>query len=302
MENQKKAYIFAVSAVLLWSTVATAFKIALAYLNFIELLFFSSISSLTILLIIILIQNKFKLLFTNSKKEIAQSVLMGFLNPFLYYLILFKAYKLLPAQEALTLNYTWAILVVLLSIPLLKQKIRIINILALFVSFFGLIVIATHGSIINFKFSNKFGVALAIGSSLIWASFWLLNMKDKRDEIIKLFLSFFFGVIFISILGVSTNQISTINFTSYLSTVYIGFFEMGITFVLWLYALKYSNTTAQISNLIYLSPFLSLFFINLVIGEKILISTIVGLIFIVLGILLQGNFYKNKSVGKNQIH
>ena len=31
----------------------------------------------------------------------------GFLNPFLYYIILFKAYSLLPAQEALSLNYTW---------------------------------------------------------------------------------------------------------------------------------------------------------------------------------------------------
>lgn len=294
MENQKKSYIFAVSAVLLWSTVATAFKIALSYMKLIELLFFSSVASLLILSIIILYQNKIKLVFKSNSKEILISMTMGLLNPFLYYLILFRAYDLLPAQEALTLNYTWAILVVLMSIPLLKQKIKLKNILALLVSFLGLIIIATKGNIASFNFSDKFGVALAIGSSLIWALFWLFNIKDTREGIIKLFLGFLFGSIYISIFGFSNNQISIPNIYGLLSSIYIGFFEMGITYVLWLYALKYSSTTAQISNLIYLSPFLSLVFINTILGEKILVSTLFGLILIVLGILLQSRFNKNK--------
>lgn len=294
MENQKKSYIFAVSAVLLWSTVATAFKIALSYMKLIELLFFSSVASLLILSIIILYQNKIKLVFKSNSKEILISMTMGLLNPFLYYLILFRAYDLLPAQEALTLNYTWAILVVLMSIPLLKQKIKLKNILALLVSFLGLIIIATKGNIASFNFSDKFGVALAIGSSLIWALFWLFNIKDTREGIIKLFLGFLFGSIYISIFGFFNNQISIPNIYGLLSSIYIGFFEMGITYVLWLYALKYSSTTAQISNLIYLSPFLSLVFINTILGEKILVSTLFGLILIVLGILLQSRFNKNK--------
>jgi len=84
------------------------------------------------------------------------------------------------------------------------------------------------------------------------------------------------------------------------SAVYIGLFEMGITFVLWLKALKLSKTTAQVSNLIYLTPFLSLLIINIMIGEKILISTIIGLILIVMGIIMQQYntrpFYQNKVV------
>ena len=62
---------------------------------------------------------------------------------------------------------------------------------------------------------------------------------------------------------------------------------MGITFVLWLKALKFSATTAKVSNLIYLSPFLSLVFIRFIVGETILLSTLTGLVFIVGGILLQ---------------
>jgi drug/metabolite transporter (DMT)-like permease len=72
-----------------------------------------------------------------------------------------------------------------------------------------------------------------------------------------------------------------------LGAIYIGLFEMGITFVLWLKALQLSKTTAQVSNFIYLVPFLSLIVINLTVGEKIYSSTIIGLVFIIAGILLQ---------------
>jgi len=60
-------------------------------------------------------------------------------------------------------------------------------------------------------------------------------------------------------------------------------------------ALKNSSTTAKVSNLVYISPFISLFFIRFAVGETILVSTVVGLMLIVSGILLQqyaGKFVK----------
>ena len=36
-----------------------------------------------------------------------------------------------------------------------------------------------------------------------------------------------------------------------MAVTYVGLFEMGITFVLWLSALKSTNNTARISNLIF---------------------------------------------------
>jgi drug/metabolite transporter (DMT)-like permease len=69
--------------------------------------------------------------------------------------------------------------------------------------------------------------------------------------------------------------------------LYVGLFEMGITFLAWLKALKGAKTTAHVVNLIYLVPFLSLLVIALVVGETIRLSTIVGLILIVTGIALQ---------------
>lgn len=287
MNNQKKAYIFALLSVLLWSTVATAFKITLKSMDYSLLIFYSSGFSLLIIFLIVVIQKKLSKFKELKSKDIIWSALLGLLNPFLYYLILFKAYSLLPAQMALSLNYTWAIIVVLLSIPLLKQKISFSSIIAIFISFIGVNFIATQGDITGLKFTNTFGVVLAISSSFFWALYWLLNTKDSVDPTIRLLLNFIFGFSYsiISVIFIFEFKFPDVN--GILGSAYIGFFEMGVTFVLWLNALKLSETTAKVSNLIYLSPFLSLFFISFIIGEEILFSTIIGLIFIIFGIILQ---------------
>lgn len=317
MKQQMKAYLFALSAVLLWSTVATAFKLSLQQLNYSQLLLISSGISLFVLLAIILIKtyfsnsdfynsfevssepNLYKELsyFRKLKKTaingnfdfqgIIFSLTLGFLNPFLYYLILFKAYSLLPAQEAISLNYTWGIIVVLFSIIFLKQKVHLINIIFLLLSFIGVVIIATGGNLTDLQFKNTEGVFYALSSAIVWGLFWVLNMKDKRDDLIKLFLNFFFGFVFILIYTAFFSSFK-INITySFFSAVYVGIFEMGITFVFWLKALQLSKTTALVSNLVFLSPFLSLFFVSVIIKEEIQFSTILGLIFIVTGILLQ---------------
>ena len=122
MKDQKKAYLYAGLTVLLWSTVDSAFKISLRYLNFVELLSIASFISTLCLFIILLSKNKIHLLKTIKKRDFFYSSLLGALNPFLYYLIVFKAYELLPAQQAQPLNLTWGIVIVLLSAPILKQK------------------------------------------------------------------------------------------------------------------------------------------------------------------------------------
>jgi len=266
---------------------SSAFKITLQYIDYTLLLLFASITSLIILFTILLFQKKLSLLKSLRPKDYLSSAIMGFLNPFLYYFILFKAYTLLKAQEAGTLNYIWPIVLVLFSIPLLKQKIKIISILAILISFMGIIIISTEGHVLSLRFSNFLGVILASGSAVFWALYWILNIKDKRDEIIKLCLNFCFGVVYILISCLIINDIQWPVRNAILGSVYIGLFEMGITYFLWLKALSLSINTAKVSTLVYLSPFMALIFIRISVGENILPSTIIGLCFIIGGILLQ---------------
>ncbi len=287
MERQTKAYLYAVATVLLWSTVASAFKLTLARVGFLEMLLGASLVSLAALFLIVLAQGKIAGIVNSSKEDIARSAALGFLNPFLYYVILFKAYSVLPAQEAQPLNWTWPIMLVLLSIAILKQPIRWVNVLAIVISFSGVLVISTRGDVLALRFTNLPGALLALGSSVIWALFWIYNIKDRRDEIVKLFLNFVFGSVFTFAAVLLFGDIRIPASAALLGIVWIGLFEMGITFITWLKALQLSRTTAQVSNLVYAAPFLSLFLIHVIVGEEILPSTVLGLVLIVTGVIVQ---------------
>ncbi len=287
MNNQKKAYIFAISAVLLWSTVAVSFKIALRYVDFLQLLFFSTSVALVSYVIISLISGNLKPLFKVTQKQLLYSSFVGFLNPFLYYVVLFKAYSLLPAQIAQPLNYLWPAMLVLLSAPLLGQKLKLKSLFTVFLGFLGVYIIATQGNILGFEIEKPFGVILAAGSSVIWALSWIFNQKDKRKGETKLFWSFFFGLIYISISLFFFSDFELPGLNGIIAVTYVGLFEMGITFFLWMKALQITDRNDRISNLVFLSPFLALIWIYIFLGENIYHTTYIGLIFIVLGIFIQ---------------
>lgn len=287
MNREKLSYIYAILAVLLWSTVASAFKLTLRYLDVISMLFLASLSSLILFFGILIMQGKLLLLTSYSKQDYLHSLLFGALNPFFYYIILFKAYSLLPAQEAQPLNQMWAIILPLFSMIFLKQRLQLKSVFALIVSFLGVLVIGTHGNPFSLSFSCPIGTLLAVGSAFIWALFWISNLKDTRDEISKLFLNFLFGFLYIAVLQQILGGFQAPPMWGLVGAVYIGFFEMGITFIFWMKALQLCETTAKITNIIYFIPFLSLMIITVMVGEAILWSTIIGLVLIIGGNILQ---------------
>jgi drug/metabolite transporter (DMT)-like permease len=289
MEKQKKAYLFASLAILFWATSASAFKICLDRLRtpVLPLLFGASLASSVALLLNLLLSGKAGRLKKLSKEDFIRSAFLGFLSPFLYYTILFKAYSILPAQQAQPLNFVWPLMLVLLSIPLLKQKIRAKDIVAILISFFGVLVISTEGHLRQFKLNDPFGVALAIGSSIPWALYWIYNMRDKQDEVLRLFLNFAFASVYVLFLILLLGGFQAPSLKGAFGMVYVGLFEMGITFLIWLKALKLARSTASVTSLIYLVPFLSFVVIHFVLGERILPSTVIGAIFIVGGIIFQ---------------
>ncbi len=287
MEKQKKAYLYALTSVLLWSTVASAFKITLRWVSPVELLFYAACFSCGVLFFALVVLRKVHLVITTDLSVWKSSLIFGLLNPFLYYLILIKAYDLLPAQHAQPLNYTWAITLSLLSVPLLGHRLKLFEILAVVVSYIGVLIISTKGELLALNFENPFGVVLALGSTIIWALYWIINTRDKRDPVAGLFLNFLCSLPFIGAYLAIFEGFRSIELPGLLGAAYIGCFEMGIAYITWLMAMKLTTSTARIANLIFISPFLSLILIHFLVGEKILVSSVIGLIFIVIGLIIQ---------------
>ena len=282
-----KSFFYALSAVLFWSTAATAFKLTLRGINHIQIVFYASAASTIIFLLIFLFSKKSGPTDFFTAKNVKKNILLGFTNPFLHYIVLLKAYSIMPANEMIPLNYTWPIAITIFAAIFLKSKLTYKSFIGMIAAFIGVIIIATRGDLFSMHFENLFGVTLALCTPIIWATYWTLSLLDKRDDISKLFGSFFFGTIFIGIYVGITDTFILSDFRYLIGTTYIGLFEMGITFFLWMKGLQLSTDKAKTATLVYLSPFISLILVAIFLDETIYQSSIIGLLFIIGGILFQ---------------
>lgn len=287
LSQQGKAYAFGIAAVLCWSTVATAFKLSLQHLTPAQLLLYASISSWLFLAIILLVKGRFQAALRAPWSTYKYALFFGAINPFIYYLVLFQAYELLPAQEAQILNYSWALTLTLMAIPLLGHKLKLQEGIAALVCYSGVLVIATRGDVLGLEFSNLEGVAWALASTILWALYWILNTRQQGDALTSLFLNFTCALPMITFYCAVTGELTAVPWQGIAGAVYVGLFEMGLSFIFWLTAMRLTNSTASIANLIFISPILSLVIISVLLDEPILTSTLIGLVLILSGLAIQ---------------
>lgn len=296
MKDEQKSIVYACLAVLSWSTVATAFKIALSYLSHFEMLWVACLTSWLIFAVLLTCQRKWTQVFQLSGKQWGYFAAMGLLNPVAYYLVLFTAYELLPAQVAQPINYAWPIVLLVLLAVFAGQPIPPKKYIGMFVSLAGVALISFGSGSAGDMHVSVEGLLLAALSALLWATYWMINNKNKNqvDGSVALFVTFLFGSIYLSV-GALVTGVEIHSVPGILSGMYVGGFEMGIPFIFFGLAMRKTTNPALVNQLCYLSPFLSLFFISVVLGEKIVLPTYIGLCLIVLGIVFNQYFVKEKS-------
>ncbi|MCE9682201.1 DMT family transporter [Halomonas sp. M5N1S15] len=282
--RDRQAILFGLGAVALWSTVATAFKIALAYMSPLELIWLASLVSWALIGVLMVRQGRLGQALSQGWRTAAWA---GLMNPVAYYLLLFGAYDRLPGQEAMALNYTWALAMAFLAVPILGQRLTRIDILAGLIAYAGVWVIATRGAVFDVAFADPLGVGMALASTLLWALYWLLNARDHRPPLVAQWQNFTVALPALTLLMLLGPGFSWLGWKGLAAGVYVGLFEMGVAFVLWQLAVHRVSRTARVSNLIFLSPPVSLLLLFLVVGEPILPSTLVGLALILGGLGLQ---------------
>lgn len=293
-KNQPLAIKLALITVFFWSTVATAFKLALTQASPMQVVVISSFTSIVVLALIYFFsrdnkQYSLKHYFLLSPKRY---LLAGTINPVLYYWVLFAAYDKLPAQVAQSINYTWAIVLSLLAVPILKQRFTKGDSIGLAFCYLGVFIVVTKLELQSLSHISALGVVLALLSTILWASYWLANTKLKAPPVTSLLLCFLCAIP--SLLLLTMVNFDSFNFTlkNSIAGIYVGLFEMSLAFVFWLKAMRLAQSTAQISSLIYISPFLSLVFIYFILGEPIYATTLVGLAVICIGLILQKKINK----------
>ncbi len=280
-----KAYIYIILCIVSWAFIPVCSKKVLSGMDSFAMMFFSNLISALTIGLYILISNKSKLFYAYSKRDYMYMSFLGFLGTFLYYIFLYSAFSITKAQEVFIINYLWPILVVLLAIFILKEPLTLIKIISIGISFMGVVIIATKGKFLYVGFGNMKGDLLAFFGAAVFALFSVLGKQAKYDKSIAVFIyfviSFVASFVFLPFMNVHNINVSVIFWL-----IINGVFANGISYVFWFKALS-DGRVHIMSNLVYLTPFVSLIFIQIFLDEKVQYYSLEALALIILGILLQ---------------
>ncbi|WP_346352975.1 DMT family transporter [Azotosporobacter soli] len=284
--GRKNAYVNLALCILLWASIPVITKKMLLELNSLQILFYSTALSTLVMAILALSRKKAADWRQYGKKEYAIMAGLGLLGNYLYYLFLYGALSKTTAAEGFILAYTWPILVLLLSVVFGTDKLTVKKLAGMLVSFCGIIIITTQGELTQFNLTNLNGDLLAIVGAFVFALFSVLAKRFDFDKIISVFIYFLsaFMAIVPTVLAFSTIPLPGSDVWPWI--IFNGVFVNGISYVFWFKALA-GGETHILSNLLYVTPFISLLYIALFLNEPILPSAIAGAVVIVSGVLFQ---------------
>ena len=279
--TERRALLYGLTSVALWSTVATGFKLGLRELSPAQLLLVGCLIALVFFALV----RAFVTVRMSARQHLVAAG-MGVVNPLAYYLILFEAYDRLPAQIAQPLNFTWAIVIALLAIPMLRQRLPPRGWVGVFVGYAGVLVLLTRGELAGFGHFDAVGVALALASTLLWAWYWIMTVRLGIHPVVLMLNSFAVASVLLAIVCLTTDGLPAISWETLGYGAWVGLVEMGVAFLLWQRALALTGHAGRVGVLIFLAPFLSLVLIATVLGEVIHPSAVAGLVLIVAGLVL----------------
>ena len=281
-----QSYLNLALCILLWASIPVASKKILVELNNLQMLFYSTVFSVIALGALVLWQRKSAILFQHTLRDFAHLSWLGFLGAFLYYVLLYGAFANTSAAEGFVLAYTWPILISLLAVPLLGQKLTPVRLTAIAISFSGVVLIVTRGQMVEFQVENLAGNLLALCGAFVFALFSILGRRAKYDLTFAAFIYFCAALICAGAAVAVTGSLTLPSLSVWGWILYNGLLVNGVSYLFWFKALEHGETFI-VSNLLYLTPVLSLPLVRVFLNEPVHASAVSGLILILVGILLQ---------------
>ena len=178
-----------------------------------------------------------------------------------------------------------AIMSLVFSCLLLREKMTVRKAIAIIMSFSGILTVAGK-DLVQFNPRILTGILLCICAAVSYGAFTALNKKYHYDTLVSMMVSFFAAFL----LSLLTNLLMGTDFhitpLQIAGLAWNGIFVMALATTTWALALNLGDT-AKISNLAYITPFLSLIWTNLFLQEPVDLWSVSGLVIIVLGIFIQ---------------
>ena len=292
----KKEYLFAGVSIFCWSTVATITKLLLGTYNNFQVLWISAFFAGLFLLGVNLITGNIRKLKEFRPKDYLISMAIGFPGTFLYYVFYYAGTAQMPASQAFIVNYLWPIMSVVFACIVLKQKLTVKKAAAILLSFLG-VGISMADRFGNMDQNFLLGAIFCALGAVSYGVFTAFNTKFGYDKRISMMLNYGVTFVITSIINWVNGDLFIPSAIQCLGFAWNGMFTMAVAATLWVMALRIGKTE-KISNLAYITPFVSMLWTALILHEKITVYSIVGIVVIVSGVLLQMSKSKNKITVK----
>lgn len=282
----KKEYVYAGTSVLCFGTVATASKLLMNQLDAVYVLAFSFLAATLFLGIYNWKKGYLQELRKLSGKTMIRMVVIGSLGVFFYNYFLLLGTDLLEAQTAFVINELWPALIIIFSCWILGEKMNPGKAAAVIFSFLGILVVTTDGKLTDFSFGSPKGILFALLAAICYGLYCTLNKRETYDKNLSVMISYGAGTILAFVLIIIQGKLSLPTGGQTAGMLWNGIICNALPYLTWALALDIGNT-AVIANLAYLTPFVSLLCTHFVLGEKVTIFSVLGLVLIVLGIVIQ---------------
>ena len=265
---------------------ATVAKLLLnGSINNFQLLWASSFFAFLFLFFVNLFSGKLKLLRTYRAKDLLLSAAIGLPGTFFYYVFYYFGTSQMPASQAFIINYLWPIMCVAFAGIILKEKLAFRSILAIAISFSGIIVIML-GEIKTQSPGFLAGAVSCILGAVSYGIFTALNRKYVYDKSLSMMENYLVTFLLTTLINAASNRLFFPTLLQCIGLSWNGIFTMAIANTIWILALE-RGSTGKISNLAYITPFLSMVWVSLFLKETLTLSSILGLAVIILGIVIQ---------------
>lgn len=284
----KKQYVYAGVSILLWSTTATVTKLLLSSINSMQILLFGSLFASIFLLIVNAIKGNLKQLKDYKVEDFFQIAGIGLLGTFLYNLFLYLGINKMQASQAFIINYLWPIMTVIFACIILKERMTFRKSIAIFLSFVGVIIVTSNGNLLNIRRETVIGAMFCILAAISYGLFSVLNKKKNYNKFLSMMLFYTTSFVVSLVYTFFSKETFIPHVNQLVGLLWIGVLTSATAFTCWALALE-KGETAKISNLAYITPFISLIWTSLVLKEVISVYAILGLVVIIGGILLQLN-------------
>ncbi|HVO31019.1 MAG TPA: EamA family transporter [bacterium] len=276
--HERRALLFALAAIFLWGTLAAVVGDALAGLAPEALLFWCFLFAALALGALHLLRGGPPLQLLAAKPA---TIALGLWGIFGYHALFFEALAHAPIVQANLLNYLWPLLMVLLAVPLAREKLRALALAGAIVGFAGAVLVVTQGRSVRVDAKDALGYAFAALAALSWSSFSVLLRRAKGDED-RMALFTTWSLAAAAALALARGGITVPPPRALAAAAWVGVGPMAMAFVCWDRAMRLGRAST-IGALSYLDPLLSTLCVAFALNKPLTTPTLVGMALIIGG-------------------